>query len=609
MKSLAPIRHQPAKNNAPNWTELRRLLDKYSFDDKLHQPYYGYGTAGFRYPATELAPIMVRVGLAAALLSSNSGCAVQVGVMVTASHNTAEYNGVKLAGADGGMLDHEGEEVVARIVNERSVDALLDYVGRRLLVPSPWGRTQLPPAAVHVGRDTRAHSAALACLVRAAAHHAGCAVFDHGAVTTPQLHHAVRHANCAAAGASSGRRPLLLPACIPPRLGVAGYYDLLVHSYVALLATADPPSAEAAAAKERPSPLIVDCACGVGHPHLVALAERLHEATGTVCHIRPVNAVDSGPLNDGCGSEYVQKEQRVCKFYDADSSTLSLDYCAALDGDADRIVFFYVDHASAFHLLDGDKMAVLIGNFVQEQLNEVRADCSSSTDDGSSAALVVSLGVVQTAYANGASTDYLHKQNVAIRLAKTGVKYVHAAAHEHFDVGVYFESNGHGTVVFGDRYYDFLHSASKRVKTRSGRLALQRLSILPSLVNQAVGDALSDLLLIDAILQLQNMTIEQWDKSMYQDLPSRQAKVKVADRTAIVTNDTETAVVQPALLQTEIDAVVATYPKGRAFVRPSGTEDVVRVYAEADTQENADALASALVDIVQRLCSETRSKM
>ena len=30
---------------------------------------------------------------------------------------------------------------------------------------------------------------------------------------------------------------------------------------------------------------------------------------------------------------------------------------------------------------------------------------------------------------------------------------------------------------------------------------------------------------------------------------------------------------------------------GRAFVRPSGTEDVVRVYAEAETQEEADELA------------------
>jgi len=30
---------------------------------------------------------------------------------------------------------------------------------------------------------------------------------------------------------------------------------------------------------------------------------------------------------------------------------------------------------------------------------------------------------------------------------------------------------------------------------------------------------------------------------------------------------------------------VANYKRGRSFVRPSGTEDVVRVYAEAATKE------------------------
>jgi len=33
-------------------------------------------------------------------------------------------------------------------------------------------------------------------------------------------------------------------------------------------------------------------------------------------------------------------------------------------------------------------------------------------------------------------------------------------------------------------------------------------------------------------------------------------------------------------------------------VRPSGTEDVVRVYAEADTQEAADSLAADVAKLV-----------
>lgn len=43
---------------------------------------------------------------------------------------------------------------------------------------------------------------------------------------------------------------------------------------------------------------------------------------------------------------------------------------------------------------------------------------------------------------------------------------------------------------------------------------------------KTVGDALSDMLLIEAILAIKGMTIQQWD-AIYTDLPNRQLKVKV----------------------------------------------------------------------------------
>lgn len=76
------------------------------------------------------------------------------------------------------------------------------------------------------------------------------------------------------------------------------------------------------------------------------------------------------------------------------------------------------------------------------------------------------------------------------------------------------------------------------------------------------------------------------------------AQVKVADRAAIVTTDAETRVAEPRGLQAAIDAAVAGVPRGRSFVRPSGTEDVVRVYAEAESQEAADALAIEVARLV-----------
>lgn len=64
------------------------------------------------------------------------------------------------------------------------------------------------------------------------------------------------------------------------------------------------------------------------------------------------------------------------------------------------------------------------------------------------------------------------------------------------------------------------------------------------------------------------------------------------DRTLVKTTDAERKCVSPAGLQEKIDELVAAAGKGaRSFVRPSGTEDVVRIYSEAPTQEGADALA------------------
>lgn len=43
---------------------------------------------------------------------------------------------------------------------------------------------------------------------------------------------------------------------------------------------------------------------------------------------------------------------------------------------------------------------------------------------------------------------------------------------------------------------------------------------------KTVGDAISNMLLIEAILAIKGMTIQQWD-AIYTDLPNRQLKVKV----------------------------------------------------------------------------------
>ncbi|KAL1381315.1 hypothetical protein pipiens_000435, partial [Culex pipiens pipiens] len=49
--------------------------------------------------------------------------------------------------------------------------------------------------------------------------------------------------------------------------------------------------------------------------------------------------------------------------------------------------------------------------------------------------------------------------------------------------------------------------------------------------------------------------------------------------------------VSPEGLQDSINEIVAKYPRGRSFVRPSGTEYVVRVYDESETKNGTLQLA------------------
>ena len=116
-------------------------------------------------------------------------------------------------------------------------------------------------------------------------------------------------------------------------------------------------------------------------------------------------------------------------------------------------------------------------------------------------------------------------------------------------------------------------------------------------INQTVGDALSDMLMVEAILANKQISLEEWDAG-YTDLPSIQEKVKVKNRLMFVPINADTELSEPKALQERIWEEAKKYKNGRCFVRPSGTEDIVRVYSEADTKENTETLSNTICGLV-----------
>ena len=182
-----------------------------------------------------------------------------------------------------------------------------------------------------------------------------------------------------------------------------------------------------------------------------------------------------------------------------------------------------------------------------------------------------------------------------ISCTPTGVKHLHHEAAK-YAIGVYFEANGHGTVLFSPDARAAMKAAQP--SSPEAKQALVRLENMAELINQTVGDALSDMLMVLAILAARRWGPAEWDAS-YTDLPNKLLKVQVPDRTQFKTTDAERRLTAPEGLQAKIDALVAHFTQGRSFVRPSGTEDCVRVYTEAATADETQALAKQVAELVE----------
>lgn len=492
-----------------------------------------YGTAGFRSNADELDFIMYRMGLLAGLRACDTKAAI--GVMITASHNPVQDNGVKLVDPMGEMLAPAWEVHATSLVNAKDED--ITQVMENIIKEARIDTTLVP--LVYVGRDTRPSSNRLCEAVVIGVTAVGGQVKDLGVITTPILHYVV---TCHNDGGVYGEP------------SEDGYYKKIANAFVNLR------SSGTSHGNYEPK-IYFDGANGVG---AIMMKNFLKHLGGSL--ITTMFNSD-GILNHLCGADFVKVQQ---KWPSGVPETQNVR-CVSVDGDADRVIYSYIDDNNKYHMLDGDKIATLVAGYFQELLK--------------SAGLRLKLGLVQTAYANGASTDYItNKLGVPVACAKTGVKHLHHMALQ-FDIGVYFEANGHGTVIFSKEAKSSIRSAAA-----GGNESAKKLSLVLDVINETVGDAISDMLLVETILHAKGWSVCDWNAA-YHDLPNRQMKVCVADRSVITTTDAERICVTPEGLQKSIDAIVKSYPKGRSFVRPSGTEDIVRVYAEAATQKEADELA------------------
>ena len=455
--------------------------------------------------------------------------------MITASHNKWTDNGVKLIDYNGEMLDEEWQAFANELVNTStsSLNTTIDKIHETMSAQdiSPTSPKHACTPVVVIGYDTRDSAERLATECKAGIESQGCEWQEVGRVTTPEMHYYV---------AGFPKHNICIKIDDDEECGNK-YSNYIMTKFVDILLDTTLPTCH------------VDCSNGV-------VSLRMKELAIPSIKLYNTDIDTPSALNHLCGADYVEKN----KTFPANMEEVPEgELCFSTDGDGDRVVCF-MRKDNKFKMFNGDHIAILFASMMNKM--DIKG---------------LRKGIVQTAYANGASTLYIKKNlpEFEVVAAKTGVKNLHKKALA-YDIGIYFEANGHGTILAKDFLFFPLC--------------------------QYTGDAIANMLLIMRMRNEQHALKKPFSLTdlSFEDLPSKHTKLAIENHDQdFILSENETRVISPPDIQIMIDDILSAYPPQttRAFLRPSGTEDVVRLYVEAETEDDVDSITSQITAVVAPL--------
>jgi len=477
-----------------------------------------------------LSSTMYRCGIVMGIRANHVGHVC--GVMIISSHISREGNAIRLVDCTGDVLSQEWKDNAIQCICAKGDCELMKLVGRL--------HNKYPPirmGTVLIGYDLRSTGGDLYQACRQGVKTVKGCPFGVGQVTIPELHHHVTAQN---------------------HFSQSCYLTNLLEVYSNTVQCSDN-------ACESNFTCHVDCAYGIGASKLSILKTMLREKN---LHVILYNKEETKRCK--CGVEYVYRHQKVPLSMDVEG-----ELCCSFDEDVDRLLFYISDeHASRAFVLNGDAMSCLFIKFIGELCIK--------------AGVHPSICWFYDALTNGSYVSCVKASTLNVTMLPHSVKDFDTSLNQarEFDIGVCFEQDGYGTVVFSKRFIDSI----------SDNVDATQLVFISTLLNQHTSDALANFLFVMTILQQKGLWY--W-LEMYKELPWRIERT-MASKCMFKRDEGNWITLRfvSDAVQKVVDDIISACPKSRLVITPCANSDLIKVYVEAETVTDVNLIMDKVFDII-----------
>ncbi|MCB1194848.1 hypothetical protein KDK77_01565 [bacterium] len=491
------------------------------------------------------------------------------GGVITASHNPAPDNGIKLINAEGEKISEEWEQITNEIVNSEDLPAT---IGRVISMFQTDGRPDMSKI------DRAVNGIALR------------------RQTSDQQYKEIPNVEMLGNDALNRYVQQIVDAMVNLNKIESARYD--------------------GSAPNAPNTVLIDATFGAGQVALEQVRDtvnRMNDQGALNFRIELINS-GTGVVNYQTGAEFIHKDladelaagEPLPQWIEQNKGK----WIFTIDGDADRSLIFQVTEDNQVQVIDGDKLAALKVMVLNKYINALGLQDRFT------------VGVAQTDLANPSAKSFFENLGAHRDQTPVGDKYVSASAKEwarDHGLAVYYEAAGHGSIAFNEEFRQAVREFDPTNATPSQIEAAQILNNIMSLQNTAGGDGVMNVLLLAMITRLENLKLDA--DLLYKEAPKKELSETVDNKDVVTSVEGRgIELTGPADLIEKVNQTKAAYkekleqlikeghitraelpiPDFEVIIRKSGTSPVMRVQVNGPIQELVDEMSYELMDFIYK---------